>query len=222
MVKAVMIVSPVLGFIVHWALGQTVWSLNCWGAGPGLSHDIVPVTETVLFELISRYGPSSETYGILGRVYKDRWEELAKSSAPLTARGALQKAIDAYLRGFEADWRDAYPGVNAVTLMELREPPDPRQAEILPVVKYAVKRKIASGQSDYWDWATLVELAVLARDEEGATAAATEALANVREKWEAETTLRNLRLIAEAREKHGEQMPQWFTEIRDALDAAAR
>ena len=38
------------------------------------------------------------------------------------ARGDLKQAIDAYRRGFEADWRDAYPGVNAVTLMEILEP----------------------------------------------------------------------------------------------------
>ena len=30
--------------------------------------------EEVLLGLLERRGPSSETYGILGRVYKDRWE----------------------------------------------------------------------------------------------------------------------------------------------------
>lgn len=180
--------------------------------------------ERVLLDLISRYGPSSETYGILGRVYKDRWEAKAKekSESAFAVRGALQKAIDAYLHGFEADWRDAYPGVNAVTLMELREPPDQRQAEILPVVRYAVTRKVAAGQPDYWDFATLLELAILARDEERATSAAQSALANVREKWEPETTLRNLRLIDEARTKRGEQTPPWVAEIMSALDQAAK
>ena len=177
--------------------------------------------ESVLLELIERYGPSSETYGILGRVYKDRWEATAKSGSSFGARGALQKAIDAYLRGFEADWRDAYPGVNAVTLMELRDPPDPRQAEILPVVRYAVMRKVAAGKPDYWDWATLLELAILARDEQGATEAAQSALANVREKWEPESTLRNLRLITETRQKRGESNPPWVDEIMSALDEAA-
>jgi hypothetical protein len=44
------------------------------------------------------------------------------------ARGILDRAIGACLKGSEADWRDAYPGVNAVMLMELKEPPDPRRA----------------------------------------------------------------------------------------------
>ena len=69
------------------------------------------------------------------------------------------------MRGFEADWRDAYPGINAVTLMELCDPPDPRQQQLLPVVAYAVERRIAAGKPDYWDHATRLELAVLARDE---------------------------------------------------------
>jgi hypothetical protein len=51
------------------------------------------------------------------------------------ARALLKSAIDAYLAGFEADWRDAYPGINAVTLMKMLPKPDPRQAEILPGVR---------------------------------------------------------------------------------------
>lgn len=34
--------------------------------------------EQVLLDLIKRRGPSSETLGILGRLYKDRWEAAAK------------------------------------------------------------------------------------------------------------------------------------------------
>jgi hypothetical protein len=73
--------------------------------------------EYVLLQLIESRGPSSETYGLLGRVYKDRWEAALKSGEKILARGLLDNAIDAYARGFETDWRDAYPGVNAATLM---------------------------------------------------------------------------------------------------------
>ena len=172
--------------------------------------------ERVLLELISRRGPSSETYAILGRVYKDRWEAAAKASNTLLARGLLVKATDAYLRGFEADWRDAYPGVNAVTLMELKDPPDPRQAKLLPVVSYAVERRIAQGKPDYWDYATLIELAVLAKDQASAETALADALANVRETWEPKTTARNLRLICEARSLRGEETG-WMEIVEKAL-----
>jgi len=160
--------------------------------------------EKVLLNLIHRRGAGSETYGILGRVYKDRWEAAAKAGDDFLARGLLEKAIDAYLKGFEADWRDAYPGINVVTLMELRQPPDPRREKLLPVVSYAVERRIAQGQPDYWDYATRLELAVLARNREAALDALAAALAHVREPFEPETTARNLRLIREAREKDGD------------------
>jgi hypothetical protein len=52
--------------------------------------------EQVLQNLIEKRGPSSETYGILGRVYKDRWEAAAKAGKSMQARGLLDKAIDAY------------------------------------------------------------------------------------------------------------------------------
>ena len=177
--------------------------------------------EQVLRELIAERGASSETNGLLGRVYKDRWEAAAKAGDAFAARGCLGKAIETYLQGFEADWRDAYPGVNAVTLMELKSPPDPRRIELLPVVAYAVKRRIAKATPDYWDHATLVELAVLRGDESEATAAAGDALAAVREKWEPETTARNLRLIREARAARGEAHA-WANAIEDAMLASAR
>ncbi|MGC1711932.1 MAG: TRAFs-binding domain-containing protein, partial [Methyloceanibacter sp.] len=111
---------------------------------------------------------------------------ILKESLP-EARALLKSAIDAYLAGFEADWRDAYPGINAVTLMEMMPKPDARQAEILPVVRYSAARKTARAP-DYWDHATLLELAVLAGDEDDADVKLGEALAVARASWELEST----------------------------------
>lgn len=172
--------------------------------------------EQVINDLLKQRGASSETYGILGRIYKDRWEAALKGGNKFLARGLLDKAAEAYLHGFEADWRDAYPGINAVTLMELKEPPDPRREQLNPVVAYAVERRISSGKPDYWDFATRLEMAVLAKDEQRATGALGDALAAVREVWEPETTARNLRLIREARERRQEPLA-WAKEIEDEL-----
>lgn len=172
--------------------------------------------EAVLLHLIEERGPSSETCGLLGRVYKDQWEDAVNLGRQMLSSGYLEKAIEMYLRGFEADWRDAYPGVNAVTLMELRDPPDERRKELLPVVRYGVQRKIAKGKPDYWDYATLLELAVLENDRAGAVQAHSRALASIREKWEPETTVRNLRLIRECRESRG-IVNAWAKEIEDEL-----
>lgn len=175
--------------------------------------------ERVLADLISARGGTSETFGLLGRVYKDRWQ---KAENKFAARGHLDKAIEAYAKGFESDWRDAYPGVNAVTLMEIRQPPDPRRHDILPVVRYAATRRIAAGHPDYWDFATLLELAILAKNEADALDNLGKALACVRAKWEPETTLNNLRMISAARKERGEDEPAWVGEAMQALEEAAQ
>lgn len=177
--------------------------------------------ENILLNLIEKRGPSSETYGILGRVYKDRWEQAEKSGEKILAKSLLNKAIDAYLKGFEADWRDAYPGINAITLMEIKEPPDPRREKLIPVVTYAVERRVEAGKPDYWDHATLLELAVLAKNEDAALIALGDSLAAIREVWEPETTARNLRLIREAREKRNDKI-QWAEEIERELEKRAK
>ncbi|MBM3522098.1 MAG: DUF4071 domain-containing protein, partial [Alphaproteobacteria bacterium] len=135
-------------------------ALNRAGRGDEAEH--------VLTALIAERGESSETLGILGRVYKDRWDAAVTAGEKLAARGLLDRAIATYRRGFECDWRDHFPGINALTLMELREPPDLERTRIAPIVRYSVDRRIARGQADYWDWATLVELCVLQNDEPAA------------------------------------------------------
>ena len=175
--------------------------------------------ESVLLDVLEERGPSSETLGLLGRVYKDRWEEARDAGDRVLARGEIRKAIDAYRRGFEADWRDAYPGVNAVTLMEIAEPPDPARLDIMPVVSYAVRRRLDDDRADYWDHATRLELAILRHDREEAEEAVADAVASIRESWEPVTTLRNLRLIREARERRDEVIPPWQLDVEQALES---
>jgi hypothetical protein len=175
--------------------------------------------ESILKEVIRTYGPSSETNGILGRVYKDQWEK-AKISGSAAAPGYLRRAIDTYLEGFEADWRDAYPGINAVTLMEMTDPPDNRQDELMPVVAYAVKRRLDHKNPDYWDYATELELSILARDEKLSQEYLGLALSAIRERWEPETTARNIKMIREVRSSRGEAC-RWIRRIEEDLMNAA-
>jgi hypothetical protein len=175
--------------------------------------------EATLRAVIDEHGSSSETNGLLGRVYKDFWEHASNVGRQIEARGWLRKAIQTYLAGYETDIRDAYPGVNAVTLMEMDEPVDPRQAELLPVVRFAVKNRLASKSPDYWDYATLLELSILAEDRHGAEQALADALATVREPWEPETTARNLRLIREVRSRRSRDVA-WIADIEAELERA--
>jgi hypothetical protein len=104
--------------------------------------------------------------------------------------------------------------------MEMMPKADPRQAEILPVVRYSASRKAARAP-DYWDHATLLELAVLARDEDDAEEKLGEALSVARASWELETTARNLSLIRDMREGRGEDM-SWLKRLEDTLRERAQ
>lgn len=165
----------------------------------------------VLEQVIKKHGKNSETCGILGRVYKDYWQE--NISNETLAKGYLKKAIQTYLDGFESDFRDAYPGINALTLMDIAD--DSRKDELIPIVTYAVKQKMKSS-ADYWDYATLFELAVLNHDKEEAEALMSDVLAHSQESWELKTTWNNLKSMRKFREFKGEDC-EWLKELEIKL-----
>jgi hypothetical protein len=74
---------------------------------------------------------------------------------------------------------------------------------LLAVVRFAVKQRLKGRASDFWDFASLLELAVLAGNEAYARNLLGKALTCIREYWEPETTARNLRLVADARRERG-------------------
>ena len=154
--------------------------------------------EETLKQVIRTRGPSGEINGALGRVYKDQWKKAVSSGDTFLSKAHLMRAIETYLEGFEADWRDAYPGVNAATLMEVAD--DPRRHKLIPAIRYSVERRLARKTGvDYWDYATQLEVAVLADDMDAAADAFGNALSVSPKRWELETTAQNIRLIADAR-----------------------
>jgi hypothetical protein len=161
--------------------------------------------ERILLDLIQTKRARSETYGILGRVYKDRWQKALKIEDKILAAEYLNKSICVYLKGFEINQYDYYPGINAITLMEIKNPPDEKRKQILPRVRYAVNQQLSStNKPNYWDYATLLELAVLDKDESQISEIIDNALKLVPDKWQVESTLGNLNIINEAREKRSE------------------
>lgn len=164
-------------------------------------------------------GPSSETNGLMGRVYKDLWQDAEKAGKSLLSQGYLDKAIAAYVKGFEADWRDAYPGVNAVTLLDIKGDTEALalKEQLLPVVRFSVNQRLKSAKPDYWDYATLLELSVLASDADAVQKYLVAALASVREKWEPKTTANNLRMIRNARTQRA-AAEDWLDELIETLE----
>ena len=170
--------------------------------------------ERVLIEAVEEYGNSGETLGLLGRVYKDRWKNETKS---IQKESWLRKAIETYVKGYETDIRDAYPGINAVTLMSLLDEVDPRLDMLLPVVFFAVQQRLNQKTPDYWDYATLMELEVIARNPQGAKEALLKALPQADEAWMKETTRDTMIVLRDKWKGQGEDVA-WLNEIVEGLE----
>lgn len=162
----------------------------------------------IIERLLARGGESAETYGVLGRIYKDQYKEAAATHDP-SASAYLDDAIDAYTRGFECEPADYYPGVNAITLLfekagragyEDEAMAAQEEAERLtPLVSFAVARRGGASSTDYWNLATVFELAVIGRDYRSAAGALPRVLRTADEGWMAGTTADNLDLILRLR-----------------------
>lgn len=157
----------------------------------------------VLQKVIDEHRDSSETYGILGRIYKDFVEEKYSKGDFEAALDGVDDALKAYRKGFEADWRDAYPGINYVTCLEFSNDGETIK-KIVPVVEYAVIRKKERKGATYWDDATLAELAVIANDYPKARKYLVSAKNKNPVDWMLDSTKKNFTMIKDFRVFRGE------------------
>lgn len=173
----------------------------------------------ILQQLRQEQGPTSETSGLIGRIHKSQWEEARDRGESTLARGYLKKAIAAYVEGFEADWRDIYPGINAVTLLDVQggKAALEQKQRLLPVVRFAVEQRLRAAVPDYWDHATLLEIAVLEKDAEQALDILDSVLTTFTETWQLQSTAGNLRIIERARKERGDE-DGWLSRIIHELD----
>lgn len=192
----------------HWAL-----ALNRRNA-PGDRAKAV----RMLNDLIQRHGADPETLGMLGRVQKNRYKELKKAGS-IMAAAALDDAIGAYSKGFESDPSDYYPGVNVISL--LVEKGDLKEADRpVPLVAFAIARRGGAASSDYWDLATVLELAAIGNDWTTAARVLPKVLAAAGKSWVAKATRDNLALLRDARRRDGRELPQ-LDELIRRLEARA-
>jgi tetratricopeptide (TPR) repeat protein len=120
----------------------------------------------LLDELLAKRGHSPETSSIAARIHKDKYFEALESGDARRARGSLARAIELYRQGFNADPRDYYPGVNLATLLTLDGSVE-AQAErslVLPALSFALGRLGGLNTTDYWQAATVLELAIVGGD----------------------------------------------------------
>ena len=174
---------------------QLAFALNRRKQAGDVDHAI-----QILEALRVSHGDSGETSGLLGRIYKDRYD--AEPAGSLAADGWLDLAIEAYTQGFETEPLDPYPGINALTLLLLKDDEEAKQAfqRLLPLVTFANQRRGAEKSSDYWTAATALELACLNRDEKWARRCLPRVLvlagSGAGTRWMLESTAANLNKIA--------------------------
>jgi hypothetical protein len=163
----------------------------------------------ILDDLLKNRGADSETLGIKGRIHKDIYKEAAQAKK-ITASAALDDAISAYTKGFEADPRDYYPGVNAINLLILKGDAAALKEvdRLLPLVNFAVARRGGASSSDYWDLATVLELACIGEDWATANRVLPKAILAATDSFRTATTLGNLRLLKQARERTGREVTE--------------
>ena len=171
---------------------QLAFALNRRGQGADKDTAI-----RTLQKLIEEQGESAESYGILGRVYKDKYEA-AKAEGSRRAAGFLDLAIEAYTAGFEAEPADYYPGVNAITLLLVKgDEASVEQAHKLePLVTFAAVRRGGAEADDYWTVATVLELSAIGGEYDRMFQCLDRAIVMPDlESFMPKTTAKNLRLI---------------------------
>jgi hypothetical protein len=100
----------------------------------------------------------AESLGIVGRIYKVRWNS---NGGP----DDLRSAATFYRRAFDAQPNDYYTGSNAAALLFLQNSPDSdaELGQLLPRVREALQPQLDSQESDYWALSSALEVAVIER-----------------------------------------------------------
>lgn len=173
------------------------------GKAKPIDNLMIQEAERILKKLENEGKTSSESYGIWGRIYKDKFDRAYKTGGMGDAKCYLKKALVYYQKGFESDPRDAYPGVNYVTCLELLGDRE-KSLRLVPAVEYVVTAKMKRKEPDYWDYATLLELAVIENKFSIAEEFFYEAKCLANEVWMFGTTKENLCKILAFRKERNE------------------
>ncbi|GAB1469152.1 hypothetical protein MASR2M66_00280 [Chloroflexota bacterium] len=138
--------------------------------------------------ILKEYPKDTKTISYLGRIYKEMWinswikirNEDKRLRQAFASYHWLIQSIDTYMKGFQVDLRDYYPGINALTLSHLaihlankfdsRKKPDPditrirkRIPGLQSTLQFTLESQIGFEQDkvDYWILASLAELRLL-------------------------------------------------------------
>jgi hypothetical protein len=143
------------------------------------------LAERALLEILSnRDHQDSETWGILGRVYKDRWLEDQNNDS-------LDACLDAYWNGVRCNPTEVYPAINLLVLLRISG----RVDNLGGLIKYINELLFRRSSPEYFDLATRVEVYSVERRFNEARTSAQEAANRAGAPWELQTTADSLTLL---------------------------
>lgn len=110
------------------------------------------------------FGKDAETYGLLGRVYKDFYKETFETEVK-KKEGFLNKAIETYLEGFNLEPSNYFTGINVANLLFIKNTSDAllKMREILTIINFTLSSNDIY-EHDYWALATKLNAKILMQD----------------------------------------------------------
>lgn len=162
-------------------------------------HEAIKILE----KSIENFGNNSETFGILGRVYRDLYA-VTPDNDIYTKEGYLDKAIKSYKNGFLFDPRDSYPGINAAKLLlfkgDINAISD--MNKLIPSIEIAIGRLNGNdSDNDFWIQATRIECLLLMQDWTNVKLQLSSLLSTSEEPWKYQSMMKSLLMVKEGFEK---------------------
>ena len=156
--------------------------------------------QQILKECLAQFGRDSETYGLLGRTYKDLYK---KEQDIIQKQAYLDKAIDFYTKGFIHNMHDFYTGINAASLLLLKtdEQANREMNDILTAV-YFYLRAIPKDKMNFWAYSSLITSLILLKEYDKAKSQLFNLYQYNANKWMFETTVQDYERI---KVRHQEQ-----------------
>jgi hypothetical protein len=166
------------------------------------------LAEFALKEILRKGGRDSETFGILGRVYKDRWLERRRGTPSGQVFDSKDQffiaSLNAYWDGLQCNPTEIYPAINILILLRIvgYKAENVRGLEryieeLLEKRSQDVEKRSQDGDP-YFDVVTKVELYSAVGEFAFAARFAHEAASRAQARWELETSLRTLDLLRAA------------------------
>src|SRR5436309_281590 len=166
--------------------------------------DGVAVNDSPLFQLIPNF-PGIDLPDDVTETFKDRLqyvEEFRQVLVSARSQPTREEKRDALLKiqGDLGDLKVVPRSVLIELMFSFRDAEALKEVErLVPLVSFAVARRGGASSSDYWDLATVLELACIGEDWATAARVLPKAILAATDSFKTATTIGNLRLLKQAR-----------------------